>query len=815
MKKYKNIILSILIPIIIMIIILIFNGFYPFKDKIILMLDGFNQYPGFLNNFKETLLSNQSIFYSFKGLLGFNSYASNVYYTLNITNILYLFFSKNTIIDFYTISIIIKFSLCSLTMLLLLNYFKKNKYNYIFSICYALSSYNLLYYLNYMWFDSIILLPFVILGIEKIFKENKYLTYIISLSLAIFCNFYIGYMICIFSLIYFITKYFINNNKNKKIIIKYILSSILAGLLTSFVTLPVLLELLNGKSSLFTNYTNSYFKFDLDFINVFYKLTFGSFSNGDLEYGNPNVYVGLFIYINTILYFFNKNISLKTRLINLGIFLFFLLSMSFNLLDYFWQMMQMPIWYPVRYAFIFDLFIIILAFNNYYNLDNISKKKKILLLLLILTLSIIGFFTSGNLKELINLKAKIIYLGISILFIIYYFVLIYNKELKKLLYFLIIIELALNAFVTFKNNGNDNSYKDFTNNQNIINNQIINDNTFYRLTTINKTIKNNGLLNNYNDINYFSSIRNKNSYELFKKLGIKTIDDCNTDYYYNNPIINALFNIKYYISSSENNYYEIINNYNNTYLYKNNDSASLGFITTNKIKDLKLTNNYIDNLNNLHKTITNSNNIIIKEIKLSDATIKCSINTCITYGHDAYIKYNFKNKKDSFLIIQDDNTSSKDTKYDISINNKNYNEIDMPYLIRKKDNINITIKPDGEYKDYNYHVYLINYSEYQKFIKNINNNKAKIYYINDSNIVMKVETNNNEILFTSIENDNGWKIFVDNKETTITPIMDGLIGIKLSEGKHTIKFKFYPPGLNIGIIISSISLIIILLIKKH
>ena len=52
------------------------------------------------------------------------------------------------------------------------------------------------------------LLPLIILSIENIIDKDKYLMYIFSLSLMLIANYFIGYMICLFSVLYFIA-YFI------------------------------------------------------------------------------------------------------------------------------------------------------------------------------------------------------------------------------------------------------------------------------------------------------------------------------------------------------------------------------------------------------------------------------------------------------------------------------------------------------------------------------------------------------------------------------------------------------------------------------
>lgn len=809
MKKYKIHLLAFIVPILIVLFALLLNGYYPFGQKILLMLDGYNQYPGFLNTFKEIVLNHQSIFYSFKGITGFNLYASSIYYTFNITNMFFLLFKTSHIIDFYTFIIIVKMGLCSLTMLVYLNYLNPKKYNILFSICYSLTAYNLLYYLNYMWFDSIIMLPLVILGIEKIFKENKYYYYTITLTLSILFNFYMGYMICIFSLLYFIYKWIINKCPKDRLF-KYIIYSLISGLICSFTLIPVILELLNGKGELFAN--TNYFKFDLDFINVFYKLTIGSLLNGDLEYGNPNVYVTIFIYINVVYYFLNSKIKLKEKILSACLLVFFLLSMSFNLLDYFWQMLQMPIYYPVRYAYIFDFYLITLAYKNYINSNNYSFIKCLIVFIIILTLSIIGFITSGNLLDKVNIPAKLIYLGVTILFLVYYLFILNNKDFKKLIYVVIIIELSVNTFVTFRNNGNINEIKDFNEtysvNYNVL--QKLDLNEFNKVIFDKRTIKNNGLLLNYNDLNYFSSVRNNKVFNALNKVfGILTMDGCNANYYYNNPITNAIFSIKYYITKDKLNMYDLKDSYKDYNIYLNNDITSIGFMINNSIKNYKIEDEYLTNINNLIKIINQNDKNIIKEIESIDKNVSCSELSCITYGSDSYIKYEYTAQKDEIIFVQNDYPTGKDkTKYELLINNETFDySTHYPIKLKKKDKIELTINPTEDFKDYYYHLYIVDNTEYEKFINNINNSIEIINYKNDANFIGKINVKEDGILFTTISNDNGWKIYVDGIETEITPILDGFIGIDLKQGEHTIEFKYTPPGLIEGLIISSVSIV--------
>ena len=77
-----------------------------------------------------------------------------------------------------------------------------------------------------------------------------------------------------------------------------------------------------------------------------------------------------------------------------------------------------------------------------------------------------------------------------------------KKKKKKYIVYVVIIELTFNAFSTFKNNGNENTYSDYINKYNTSSEVLnkINDGDFYRVGFYDKTILNNGLLLGYNEL---------------------------------------------------------------------------------------------------------------------------------------------------------------------------------------------------------------------------------------------------------------------------------------------------------------------------
>ena len=128
-KTYIPEIISIIIPIIIICIACLLTNTKPLGDYLLAKYDGLSQYASFTMNFKNVLLGKNSLFYSFGGSLGYNFYATSIYYMFNPTNILCLFATEKTITEYYTFLIFLRISLSAFTMCKYLKYKFKNQNN--------------------------------------------------------------------------------------------------------------------------------------------------------------------------------------------------------------------------------------------------------------------------------------------------------------------------------------------------------------------------------------------------------------------------------------------------------------------------------------------------------------------------------------------------------------------------------------------------------------------------------------------------------------------------------------------------------------
>ena len=826
LKKYLPEILTFIVPILIMLISCIVNKTYPFGKEILPKYDGYYQYAGFTSYYKNVLLGNESLFYSFKGLLGYNFYATSIYYMFNPTNLLCIFSTSENILEYYTFIILLRIGLSGFTMCKYLKYKFKNQSNLryiIFSISYALMAYNVCYFFNYMYFDTVVLFPIVILGLDKLIYERKNRLYIISLTLSIISNFYIGYMVCIFSLLYFIYNIVIYK-LDKNIIKDFIISSLLSGFMCMIIIIPEASELLKGKALLYTSNKTEYFKFNMNFLNIFYKFLPGSTSNYDLKYGMVNIYVSLFVIILVIKYFFNKKISKKERITTLIFILFFLFSISFNLLDFAWQLFQKPIWYPNRYIFTFSFFLITIAMKEITNITyktNIKENLIIIISFILLTLySIISL-------KIHNDNLKIISYILGIILILQYTFFLNNKNAKYLLVMLFFIEVTTNAIFTLKIMGKTTTMTQYKTNEEINEKAVKHikeienkDNNFYRMELSTSTVHNSPSLLNYNGINHFNSVKNAKTLNFLNKFNYQVTDDTSVEFNNYNPYLTSLLGIKYINGSKDEMYYENVYN-ENPYMYLNKDALSLGYMIYNK--KFKESNSSYQNTENLINSMLNTD---IKRYKVidsfngKDTEIKEIDNKKYVISKTS-IKIEMEDKASNSMFLIPSRNITFVANYSIFINDDEIKDAvikQSPIFVNKGDTYKIIIKSNLSKTELNsLKWYQIDYDKYIETINELKKNEFNITkYNKDNHIEGNIDVNNDKnVLLLTIPYDKGWNIYVDDNKVNYDICFDSFICLDLDKGKHNIKMNYVPSGFIVGLIISSLAFIVtIIYIRK-
>lgn len=181
------------------------QGIAPFGGRSLAVLDAKEQYLSFSAFLADTLKSGNSLRYSWKLLLGGPMAGLLGYYLASPFELLFLLFPEGEYLAAFDIVIALKLAFSGLTMALWLKEKKGIQFSsLLFSTAYALSGFAIVFGWCVMWLDAVYMLPLIALGLDRIADGKRPFLYLISLGTAIIFNYYTGYMLCIFSVLYYI-----------------------------------------------------------------------------------------------------------------------------------------------------------------------------------------------------------------------------------------------------------------------------------------------------------------------------------------------------------------------------------------------------------------------------------------------------------------------------------------------------------------------------------------------------------------------------------------------------------------------------------
>ena len=379
-KKYNYMIFAGLIPAVIFFLVYVVRGIHPFGNSTVLVLDMNAQYAYFYEYLREAVLGGDlSLIYTWERALGGEFMGLYAYYIASPLSYIVCLFPKENIQDALFLIYLIKAALCGITMSYYLKVTSKklDRFSVVtFSTLYATSAYMMVQMHNLMWIDAVILLPLVVLGIEQLIKFGKYKLYIITLALTMMSNYYIGYMVCIFVVMYYFYYMFAYSDRNnpcgeqnhfKKSFIRIATYSIIGVAIAAFMIFGAYYSLSLGKNE-FSNPNWSQIKINYDVMDVLYKFLPGSYDTVRPE-GLPFVYCGILTLLLVPAYFASQKFSGRERIGSALLILGLMLGFFVSTFDLIWHGFQRPNWLNCRFSFILCFFLIVLAYRVYTRLD--------------------------------------------------------------------------------------------------------------------------------------------------------------------------------------------------------------------------------------------------------------------------------------------------------------------------------------------------------------------------------------------------------------------------------------------------------------
>ena len=385
-KEYGYICLAALIPAVIFFLIYLVRGLYPFGNGTVLVLDLNGQYVYFFEQLRKTVLEGGSMLYSWSRQLGGEFLGIYAYYIASPLSYLVLLFPADKTQEFLLVMFMLKAAICGGTMAFYLHKhsINKNKLSIVaFAIMYALSAYCVVHQNNTMWMDAVMWLPLVTYGLEELIKYGKYKVFVIFLALTLASNFYIGYMVCIFVLLYYffyIIAYKdngVNNPRNEekhfiKSLVRVGFFSVIAVCIAAVILLGAYYSLQFGKNEFTDPSWEITMKFD--FYDLLFKLLPSSYDTVRID-GLPFVYCGILTVLLAPLFFCSRRFTAREKIASGVLLLIFVFSFMISSLDLIWHGFQKPQWLNARFSFMFCFFLIFIAFRAFEQIKSIGASS--------------------------------------------------------------------------------------------------------------------------------------------------------------------------------------------------------------------------------------------------------------------------------------------------------------------------------------------------------------------------------------------------------------------------------------------------------
>lgn len=828
---------SFFLPLSIMFIVLLSMGITYHGDKTILASDAFHQYVIFAQNFRNILHGSDSLFYTFTSGLGLNFYALISYYLGSFLSPLLFFFNLTSMPDALYFFTLIKFGLIGLTACYAFHKLYPTIKAYLIvtlSLSYSLMSFLTSQLELNSWLDVFILLPLILLGLTKLIIEKKTNLYYFSINLLFIQNYYFGYMVAIFSLLYALIC--LLQLKSFKLaltaFLRFTTVSLMAVLTSAVMLLPTYLDL-SSYGETFSP-IKQLITSNAWYLDIPAKLSLGVYDTTKFN-ALPMIYTGLFPLLLSLIYFTLRSVPLKVKLANAILLAFIVSSFYLQPLDLFWQGMHAPNMFLHRYAWAFSVILILLACEALSRQEEFTRQKiGIAFLLLSLLLTSPYFFT----QHYDFLTPSLFFLNFAFL-TAYIILLIASKNKQVPLSFLIsftliftVLEASLNTYYQLNGihqewgfptrQGYNRHLKDI---DKLVKSVSKQSQPFFRMELLTPQTGNDSMKYNYHGISQFSSVRNRLSSSLLDRLGFQSLGtNLNLRYQNNTLIMDSLLGVKYNLSDSPITKFGFtkVTTSGNMILSQNHYSSPLALLTDGVYKDVNLSVNTLDNQTRLLNQLSGQSlsyfhlqpSHLVSGAKQLNQQVSGQASN---FQQSTIITYQVSIPKHSQLYVSMPHIifSNPDTKeVRVRIDNHSYiyttdnaySFFDLGYFKEAKMATVSFIFPKNKQISFKEpHFYSLSIASYLKAVNQINQKDVRVQ-TRANKIVANYKTKSVGSLVFTIPYDKGWSAQKDGKVIPITKAQGGFLKITVPKGSGQVILTFIPNGFKLGLFFSCLGM---------
>lgn len=815
--------LSFLIPFLLFIFSMVLYDCIPFGQFSFFDEDGFClTFPNYME--LHYSLKNNHTAVSMNGGYGYNLQYNPISI---IINYIFRFISPNAIPSFVLFELGITMGLCGFTMTYYLTHrltgksaSKNDPALIIPALIYSLSSYMLSMHEYPSWFFVFFMLPLLLLGMDYLMFRRRPGLYIFSLTFCIIYNVALSLYICIFLVLYF----FIYNFESIAAFFKKGILFAISSILSAGGGIICIYNTLYGSQDLIYNQNDSIYP-TFGFHTAFFTqwanhLCMSPLKTVTADDGYISLYYGLLSMILILLYFSSKEYKIIDKIKRCILLILLYLSFNGKVISFVINGMHYQSKVPNRHVFLLLFLIAVISFDALIELKKISMPKFISLAAIICAFLSACFYFGKDVSKLS--------FGISMLFIILYviFFILYHK--KRALYLIaasmiFICEISANMlYSTSQYNltsfATVNSYTELTN---LIDKEFRKDNPLLRTSFPSAFATNMGLIYNMGSNSLFNSFVTEHTVNCNYNLGFYSGVNNISSNYNGTPFGHMLGSTNYIMIPIYNNMpiedlnqYEYIGKFNHYYIYKNNYALPIGYYVPYEISNLYKSTGYLPSfINQFSELFLPNQNPILSDYYIeydestkSDNSFYCTNKQgeILTAEETTNLYEELKDDANCFTMRDikmhlNLNPSVSGTGYLITNEIVGLGQLDLSQNNKTLFYPN-AITPFRE--AYNYTVF--NQSSFENLYQEMSKNILTDIVFEKDTIYASSNYDKDGYTMFSIAWDPNWHAYIDDKEVEIEDILQSFIFIKTPSGKHTIKLKYIPKGVNLYTIISII-----------
>ena len=776
------------------------------------------------------------------------------YYLASPLNLILVLFPSNLLPEALLVITLLKSMLSAALMAACLQYvYQKRTYAIpVISVMFSMMMYLVAYSWCIMWLDCVMVLPLVVLGYEKLMRENKPLIYVLALAYCLYVNYFIAFMLCLFLVLYFFV-YMGREQRtardNAATFLKFGGYSVLAAMLAAFMLIPVGLSL--GHTSAADGGFAELWKNNFDIFELLGRHLYDV--SPTIRSGNlPNLYCGVLAVLLVPLYATTKAIPRRRRGMMMGLLAVMAFSLVLNNLDLLWHGLHSPNDLPYRFSFLYSFVLLLIGYETLIHIRDISARQ--------IGFSFVGILAYIMIEEhfgedVYDFRSLYISLALVAIYAAILLMIRYKRMAAEAGYVLLVVivlaELTTGTGRTFVKM-NQNEY--FTAHADYLDNTITaattkaveamealgdeaTDDGFYRVEFMPRRTCVDTAMFDYNGITIFAS---SNPYENTRFMGSLgyAINGVNSYLYHAFvPLADSLFGLRYVAATGDE---EVERLRTNTLLtekqtvsegdvtytiFENPTALSIGYLTDDAIRDWSYDfYNPFESNNSLISAMTGNtrevyefqavqaegDGSVVGTYAFSAPAGGCEFSAPITEAGHVYAYVDCRAASGIDIVA---NLSNEDGEGEYRYWSVTPYE---PYIIdaghmNAGDTLRVTINGDSTCGG-NIYVVRLNEEVYKAQMAALAKNQIDVTTFTDTRVEGTITASRDGVVFTWIEDDDGGTVVVDGQKVETCAAANAMLSFDVTAGDHTVTMTFFPSGLGIGLTLSAIGLVLLVLI---